>query len=113
MLVSFNLSVDNTTQPYVFFELADEVLRNDDFDDSSPVSDFKVTSQLAILHQVAYIHFRQHDYVSAMKALKEVSQISEQRYGRSHLSYASALHCIGTVMFHMRNSESPRNVARF
>ena len=87
-----------------FFELADEILKNDECDDSC--SDFKVTSQLAILHQVAYIHFRQHDYVSAMEALKEVSQISEQRYGRSHLSYASALHCIGTVMFHMRNSES-------
>ena len=52
-----------------FFELADEVLKNDDCDDSS--SDFKVTSQLAVLHQVGYIHFRQHDYVSAMKAPSE------------------------------------------
>lgn len=88
-----------------FFLLAGEVLASDD-DSERSSSENHVRYQLAILHQIAYTHFRQQDYSSAMKALRKVLDVSEHQYGQHHLSTASALHCLGTVMFHLRDREN-------
>ncbi len=88
-----------------FFLLAGEVLASDD--DSERFSpENHVRYQLAILHQIAYTHFRQQDYPSALQALRKVLDVSEHQYGQHHLSTASALHCLGTVMFHLRDREN-------
>ena len=87
------------------FQLADEVLKSDNVAQFCP-SEHRVRSQLAILHQVAYTHFRKQDYPSALEALQQVFNMTEPHYEQHHLSTASALHCIGTVMFHLRNKEN-------
>ncbi|KAL7499853.1 hypothetical protein ACHAWT_007873 [Skeletonema menzelii] len=88
------------------FQLACEVLESDDGDSKCCSSENHVRYHLAILHQVAYTHFRLQDYHSALEALKKVLGIAQHQYGQHHLSTASALHCIGTVMFHLRDREN-------
>jgi tetratricopeptide (TPR) repeat protein len=87
-----------------FFQLADEVLKICDPQLNS--SEHHLRSQLAILHQVAYTHFRKKEFKSALEALKQVLHLAEQHYGHHHQSTAAALHCIGTVKFHLRNNEN-------
>jgi len=89
-----------------FFQLANDVPKSSSDDSQLSSSEHHLRSQLAILHQVAYTHFRKKDYPSALVALKQVLNTAEQNYGHHHLSTASALHCIGTVMFHLRNKEN-------
>ena len=87
------------------FHLADDILKNNGDSQGCSTIEQHVDHQLAILHQVAYTHFRCNDYSSALKSLKEALSLAEHHYGQSHLSTASALHCIGTVMFHLRGGD--------
>ena len=56
--------------------------------------------QISISHNIGCIYYRQQEYKKALDAFTGVEVLSLVQYGPHHLSVASALNCIGVVLFH-------------
>ncbi|KAL7467134.1 hypothetical protein ACHAXS_007396 [Conticribra weissflogii] len=70
----------------------------------SPSSVATTKEHIAILHNIGYIYYRQGKYELALGQFTRVYHYASRFFGHlGDLSVASALNCVGVVLFHMKD----------
>mmetsp|Transcript_77 Transcript_77/g.172 ORF Transcript_77/g.172 Transcript_77/m.172 type:complete len:779 (+) Transcript_77:44-2380(+) len=86
--------------------------RDNEYETSQP-SNVAMRDHIAILHNIGYIYYRQGKFELSLEQFTRICHYASESFGHlGDLSVASALNCIGVVLFHMNecNYENCKNL---
>ena len=108
-----NLQRDQEDTALRLFHMALDMYQKDDGSNISALLENNAdhdVDEITILHNIGCIYYHQQEYERALKTFTRVEVLSLVKHGSHHLTVASALNCIGVVLFHSTsNGTTPNN----